>query len=92
MDKVTSLLKKDASLGAIKRLLHPEHCDRSIGDKKLYRQSNWLRGSDLNRRPPGYEPDELPGCSTPRLSLVLYSVEVLMQPLITNNIHILAVC
>jgi hypothetical protein len=26
----------------------------------------WLRGSDLNRRPSGYEPDELPGCSTPR--------------------------
>jgi hypothetical protein len=21
---------------------------------------NWLRGSDLNRQPPGYEPDELP--------------------------------
>ena len=27
----------------------------------------WLRGPDLNRRPSGYEPDELPGCSTPRL-------------------------
>ncbi len=27
---------------------------------------NWLRGSDLNRRPQGYEPCELPGCSTPR--------------------------
>jgi hypothetical protein len=27
----------------------------------------WLRGRDLNPRPSGYEPDELPGCSTPRL-------------------------
>src|SRR2546422_2493149 len=25
----------------------------------------WLRGLDLNQRPSGYEPDELPGCSTP---------------------------
>ena len=27
---------------------------------------NWLRGLDLNQRPSGYEPVELPGCSTPR--------------------------
>ena len=27
---------------------------------------SWLRGLDLNQRPSGYEPDELPGCSTPR--------------------------
>jgi hypothetical protein len=25
-----------------------------------------LRGKDLNLRPSGYEPDELPGCSTAR--------------------------
>ena len=29
-------------------------------------QEIWLRGLDLNQRPSGYEPDELPGCSTPR--------------------------
>lgn len=27
---------------------------------------SWLRGVDLNHRPFGYEPNELPGCSTPR--------------------------
>ena len=27
----------------------------------------WLRGVDLNHRPLGYEPNELPDCSTPQI-------------------------
>jgi hypothetical protein len=27
---------------------------------------DWEQGQDLNLRPSGYEPDELPGCSVPR--------------------------
>ena len=34
-----------------------------------YREAcKWLRGVDLNHRPLGYEPNELPDCSTPRLN------------------------
>jgi hypothetical protein len=34
--------------------------------------SAWLRGLDLNQRPLGYEPNELPDCSTPRCRLIRY--------------------
>ena len=33
---------------------------------KGYSVEGWLRGVDLNHRPLGYEPNELPDCSTPR--------------------------
>ena len=39
---------------------------REICPDASTRQVIWLRGLDLNQRPSGYEPDELPGCSTPR--------------------------
>ena len=32
----------------------------------------WVQGPDLNRRPPGYEPDELPNCSTLRYLIKLW--------------------
>ena len=37
---------------------------RAVGGRGLRIEE--LRGQDLNLRPSGYEPDELPGCSTPR--------------------------
>ena len=30
----------------------------------------WLRGLDLNQRPLGYEPNELPDCSTPHMKYI----------------------
>ena len=43
--------------------------DTWIFNPLLYRLSYgtiWLREKDLNQRPSGYEPDELPDCSIPR--------------------------
>ena len=32
---------------------------------RVFYEFGWLRGVDLNHRPLGYEPNELPDCSTP---------------------------
>src|SRR5471032_820088 len=47
-----------------------EELFRQIQKRPLFRVAFfdvWLREPDLNRRPSGYEPDELPDCSIPRL-------------------------
>ncbi len=46
------LIEGDKNKPAIKNKKYPLESDDSSGF--------WLRGLDLNQRPPGYEPDELP--------------------------------
>ena len=58
------------------RVLSPKQSQREAptGQSGLASKTNylkgkfWLRGRDLNPRPLGYEPNELPDCSTPRHS------------------------
>jgi site-specific DNA recombinase len=50
-------------VGNFGKMLKTAQGRRSGDDPDLCR---WLRGRDLNPRPLGYEPNELPDCSTPR--------------------------
>src|SRR5256712_14178434 len=49
----------------------------------LSRGGFWLRGVDLNHRPLGYEPNELPDCSTPQKNHI--SVVVVGQTQLTRS-------
>ncbi len=54
------------NLGQSQNLLHMSKIEPGSGPRAG--RARRLRGRDLNPRPSGYEPDELPGCSTPRRS------------------------
>ena len=58
-----------AGCGAIARRL--SNCERKVSgwactERLQLIERIWLRGVDLNHRPLGYEPNELPDCSTPQ--------------------------
>src|SRR5687768_13448132 len=55
--------KQKATANAVAFLKRPANGN---GRQQLALRPLWLRGRDLNPRPLGYEPNELPDCSTPR--------------------------
>ena len=57
------------------------HFEERKRDKPPRFKKDWLRGLDLNQRPSGYEPDELPGCSTPRIHYVAGEDEIKLKVL-----------
>ena len=72
----------NASYSPFVGLKYPEHIvcaqTQTQHNKKCLGQKSktffWVQGPDLNQRPPGYEPDELPDCSTLRY-LIIYCIQ-----------------
>src|SRR5262249_10307358 len=77
-DEALAALVLTSELGHIRKVAHRpllglafrrvpgESNGERRGSPFLTPRFDWLRGLDLNQRPLGYEPNELPGCSTPR--------------------------
>ena len=86
------------------RFIRPRaHTPRSgtakIKKPLLKRMAFWLRRLDLNQRPSGYEPDELPGCSTPRYlrhrffgALLLYTKTELFASVFLKKSKTICMC
>ena len=55
-------------------------CVTGRRDNRYTTGPNWLRRPDLNQRPLGYEPNELPGCSTPRYKKLMAEKEGFEPP------------
>ena len=67
------LSRQDIEIAFLAQVLHLKQFERNQPNEKSIKKAptkwgffNWWRGGDLNSRPSGYEPDELPDCSTPR--------------------------
>jgi hypothetical protein len=68
-------------LGVVKTRTIYGHCAKKNGTSFpgpaasiAFSISSWLRGVDLNHRPLGYEPNELPDCSTPHFDHNVYCI------------------
>ena len=70
MLKTNRITAKAPDAQNVGSFFYPKQRDTENGTKEkhpeLLQDAWWLRGPDLNQRPSGYEPDELPDCSIPR--------------------------